>query len=49
MVGLDVVPFTNFALGPWFRYGWGTTKGPYDKGTSLEMSAYGLRLTVALP
>ncbi|MGZ3481156.1 MAG: hypothetical protein ACXU81_12440, partial [Myxococcaceae bacterium] len=47
--GLDLVPWANFAIGPWVRHGFASTRGPYDTGTSLETTSVGLRLTVAIP
>jgi hypothetical protein len=48
-VGVDFVPWANFAIGPWFRYGFASTKGPYATGTELQTASVGLRLTVAIP
>ena len=48
-VGLDVVPLSHLAIGPWFRYGFANTKGPYSADSSLRTAVFGLRVTVAFP
>jgi hypothetical protein len=48
-VGLDVVIGDYFAVGPWFRVGFGTHHDIDPTSTFLATYVFGLRLSTALP